>query len=147
MIELQLPDLPVIFPLLESAVKLYNLPEFLDVDHIMSEIDRGLQTGRIVVLVDDIGTPRTLMVGSVDDSATYKGKRFTVIVSYIHPENRNPGSLRILMGEIEKCAKKHECKVLFGSSWAREGDEEKASDKLWSFFKYKRQEIIYAKVI
>lgn len=143
MIELELPDLPVIYPLLCDAVKFYNLPQFLDPDHIMSEIDRGLQMKRAVVLVDDIGTPRSLMVGTVDESATFKGKRFTVIVAYVHPENRSPATIRNLMGRIEDCARKHECKVLFGSSWVR--DETKATDRMWSFFGYERQEIIYAK--
>lgn len=145
--ELSTFELPIIYPLLQAALSLYKFPAgILDIDHIMSETHRGVEEKRAVVMADNTDLPKAFLIGTIGESVTYKGKRFTVMIFYVTPEFRSPEMLKNVMESIIFSAQSHGCRVVFGSSMIFKGDAN-STDELWKLFGFEPLETVYAKFL
>lgn len=144
---LTIADLPVLYPLLKEALPTYPFPGIVpDPDYTLSVIHKGIEEGICVAMVDDIGAPKAFLIGAVSMSNMFNGKRFCIAGIYIQPAHRSLELVQNMMASADEAAKKMECKLIYGSSWMLRGSES-TTDKLWKFFGFEEQEMIYTKAI
>lgn len=143
MTSVPIPDLPVIYPLIQSCIEEKQLGKRLSPDRAMDKIQAALNGGMTTVLVDELYLPKILLILQTGQSIVFDELTCTVLLIYIPREHRTPPRVGQAIEAIETHAREKGAVIINASSWIDKGAG--GIGTLWEKNGFTQQEIVYAK--
>ncbi len=139
----QIPDLPVVWPLIARRVTESGIEHRVSPDKALDEVHRMLESGTGAAITDDILNPSCVGLLQFGSNVVFQEKTCYVLLIYVEPEKRtSPLGVR-LAKFIEAQATVQNCDVINTSSWIYRGGEDISA--FWKALGYEEQERVFVK--
>lgn len=143
MIPVSIPELPIIYPLVQECIREKGMEPRLTPDRALDKAHALLQGGLTTILVDDLLLPKILIVLQTGHGLLFDEVSCNVFLIYIPKEHRTPARASEALGAIEAHAREKGAKVVTASSWLYQGSS--GIGALWERAGFVQQEIVYVK--
>lgn len=143
MTSVSLPDLLVIYPLIQSCIEEKKLESRLTTDRAMDKVHELIKSGAGEVFVDDLYLPKSLLILQAGQSNVFEEMTCTVILIYVPREHRTPARVGEALTAIEQYARAKGAVTITASSWLYGASNGIGS--LWEKNGFVQQEIVYVK--
>lgn len=120
--------------------------EHSDVDEFLSAVKHGYSNKRMGVYVDDLVSPKHVLVLALMPGIVIKGMLVTVLLIYSRPEFRGRKEVTsAMMLTIDNYAAFNGATAILGSAWKYKSSN--GIDSLWLSNGYEIQETVYVKTL
>ena len=142
--EIEIPDLPVVGPLLDRCFSEAGISDRVTKDECLSWVHGLIEGKKGKVYTDDIGNPTMLVCVGEGGCVFPREKPLVVFLVYVLPENRNGPTFRKMARLIEGLATAGGYNAVYASEWTYGSTPEIGT--LWEAIGYKCQEKVYVKL-